>query len=520
MGLMDYIKTQLLEIIQWEDDSRDTLSWRFPDQDKEIKNGAQLIVRESQVAQFVHLGQFADTFGPGKHTLKTENIPVLSTLMGWKFGFESPFKCDVYYVNTRLFTGNKWGTSNPIMLRDPDFGIVRVRAFGTYDFKVADVKVFLKEVAGTDHHFRIDEFQDSMRSRFVSVFSDALASAKLPVLDVASRYSELGEALLPVLNPVLREKYGIELGSFIVENVSVPAEVETAIDKRSSMAAIGNLNDYVKLQLAESLGRGESGGAGVAGLAASSLSAPRSHATWATRRPRGHRHCPGPPLLPLHQGRPQDFRNFSVPERLPRPWVSPRRTSSRRCPTDRSRGRRSEVPGGSPVPPSRNSSETERGSVPGGSGVLRAGGGRRVGVRRLGGRRPGLLLLGVGDDTGAEYDQADPEPTEHADLLAEDQLRSQRRQDESQGCQRPNEADVPAAHQVEQAAEERGLEGDSQEKVPIGGSGADHPEHFGHSPPFHLADLLEPAAEEHDPHRLQDEAGGEDDEQSCHSRSE
>jgi len=268
MGLMDYIKTQLLEIIQWEDDSRDTLSWRFPDQDKEIKNGAQLIVRESQVAQFVHLGQFVDTFGPGKHTLKTENIPVLSTLMGWKFGFESPFKCDVYYVNTRLFTGNKWGTSNPIMLRDPDFGIVRVRAFGTYDFKVADVKVFLKEVAGTDHHFRIDEFQDSMRSRFVSVFSDALASSKVPVLDVASRYSELGEALLPVLNPVLREKYGIELGSFIVENVSVPAEVETAIDKRSSMAAIGNLNDYVKLQLAESLGRGDSGGGGVAGLAA------------------------------------------------------------------------------------------------------------------------------------------------------------------------------------------------------------------------------------------------------------
>jgi len=269
MGLMDYLKTQFLEIIQWEDDSRDTLSWRFPDQDKEIKNGAQLIVRESQVAQFVHLGQYADSFGPGKHTLKTENIPVLSTLMGWKFGFESPFKCDVYYVNTRLFTGNKWGTSNPIMLRDPDFGIVRVRAFGTYDFRIADVKVFLREVAGTDHHFRIDEFQDTMRSRFVSVFSDALASAKVPVLDVASRYSELGEALLPLLNPVLLSKYGIELGSFIVENVSVPPEVETAIDKRSSMAAIGNLNDYVKLQLAESLTRGDGqGGGGIAGLAA------------------------------------------------------------------------------------------------------------------------------------------------------------------------------------------------------------------------------------------------------------
>jgi len=264
MGLLDYLKTQLLEIIQWEDDSRDTLSWRFPDQDKEIKRGAQLIVRESQTVQFVYLGQFGDTFGPGKHTLVTENIPILSTLKGWKYGFESPFKADVYYVNTRLFTGNKWGTSNPIMLRDPDFGIVRARAFGTYDFKVADVKTFLKEVAGTDNHFRLDEFADTMRSRLVSAFTDALASSKVPVLDIATRYSELGEALLPVLNPILLQKYGLELGSFIVENVSVPPEVEQAIDKRSSMAAIGNLNDYVKLQMAEGIAKGENGG-GVGG---------------------------------------------------------------------------------------------------------------------------------------------------------------------------------------------------------------------------------------------------------------
>ena len=264
MGLMDYLKTQLLEIIQWEDDSRDTISWRFPDQDKEIKRGAQLIVRESQAAQFVYVGQFGDTFGPGKHTLVTENIPVLSTIKGWKYGFESPFKADVYYVNTRLFTGNKWGTSNPIMLRDADFGIVRARAFGTYDFKVVDVKTFLKEVAGTDNHFRLDEFADTMRSRLVSVFTDALASAKIPVLDVASRYGELGAALLPLLNPVLTQKYGLELGSFIIENVSLPPEVESAIDKRSSMAAIGNLNDYVKLQMAEGLAKGGGGPGGAA----------------------------------------------------------------------------------------------------------------------------------------------------------------------------------------------------------------------------------------------------------------
>ncbi|HPC60257.1 MAG TPA: SPFH domain-containing protein [Verrucomicrobiota bacterium] len=260
MGLMDYLKTQLLDIIEWQDDSRDTLSYRFPDEDKEIKRGAQLIVRESQVAQFVYLGQFGDTFGPGKWTLTTDNIPILSTLKGWKYGFESPFKADIYFVTTRLFTGNKWGTANPVMMRDPDFGIVRVRAYGTFDFKVVDPRLFLREVAGTDHQFRLDEFADTMRSRVVSVFSDALASANVPVLDVASRYQDLGEALLPLINPAMTAKYGLEIPSFVIENVSLPPEVEQAIDKRSSMAAIGNLNDYVKFQMAESMTRGEGGG--------------------------------------------------------------------------------------------------------------------------------------------------------------------------------------------------------------------------------------------------------------------
>lgn len=260
MGLMDYLRTQFLEIIQWEDDSRDTLSYRFPDNDKEIKRGAQLIVRESQVVQFVYLGQFGDTFGPGKWTLTTDNIPILSTLKGWKYGFESPFKADVYFLNTRLFTGNKWGTANPVMMRDKDFGIVRARAYGTFDFRIVDPRLFLKEVAGTDHQFRLEEFADTMRSRVVSVFTDALASAGVPVLDVASRYQELGEALLPLINPAMSAKYGLEIPSFIVENVSLPPEVEQAIDKRSSMSAIGNLNDYVKFQMAESMTKGEGGG--------------------------------------------------------------------------------------------------------------------------------------------------------------------------------------------------------------------------------------------------------------------
>jgi excisionase family DNA binding protein len=266
MAILDFISKQFIDIIQWTDDSRDTLSYRFPDEDKEIKRGAQLIVRESQIAQFVYLGQFGDTFGPGKYTLTTDNIPILSDLQGWKYGLESPFKADVYYVLTRLFTGNKWGTANPVMMRDQDFGVVRLRAFGIYDFKIVEPKLFLKEVAGTDDHFRLDEFNDTMRSRIVSVFSEALAASKIPALDVAARYAELGEALLPLINPQTTSKYGLEVTSFIVENVSVPPEVEQAIDKRSSMAAVGNLNDYVKFQMAQGMEKGDGGGVG--GMAA------------------------------------------------------------------------------------------------------------------------------------------------------------------------------------------------------------------------------------------------------------
>jgi excisionase family DNA binding protein len=264
MSILGFIKKELIEIIEWTDDSRDTLSYRWPDDDRQIKNGAQLIVRESQMVQFVAAGQYADLFGPGKHTLSTQNIPVLSTVLGWKYGFESPFKCDIYYLNTRLFTGNKWGTSNPVMMRDADFGVVRLRAFGTYDFRIVDPPKFLKEVAGTDQNFRLDEFADTMRSRIVSVFTEALAKAGVPALDVASRYSELGEALLPIINPAMSDKYGIEITSFILENVSVPPEVEQAIDKRSSMGVIGNLNDYVKYQMGHGMGEGGEGASAAA----------------------------------------------------------------------------------------------------------------------------------------------------------------------------------------------------------------------------------------------------------------
>jgi excisionase family DNA binding protein len=264
MGILDFIRHELLEIIEWTDDTRDTLAFRFPDEDKAIKRGAQLIVRESQVAQLVYLGEFADTFRPGKHRLTTDNIPVLTRLKSWKYGLESPFKVDVYFVNTRLFAGNKWGTSNPIMMRDEDFGIVRARAFGIYDFKIVDPKAFLREVAGSDRDFQMGEFEATMRSRIVSVFSEALATSNIPVLDAAKRYVELGAALLPLINPVARAKYGIEITSFVIENVSVPPEVEAAIDKRSSMTAVGNLNDYVKYQMGQGMATGAGGPGGLA----------------------------------------------------------------------------------------------------------------------------------------------------------------------------------------------------------------------------------------------------------------
>jgi excisionase family DNA binding protein len=264
VGLMDFVSGELIEIIEWSDDSRDTLAYRFPDEDRAIKRGAQLIVRESQVAQFVYLGEFADTFTPGKHTLTTDNIPVLTRLRSWKYGFESPFKADVYFVTTRLFIGNQWGTSNPIMVHDPDLGVARLRAFGTYDFRVVDPRAFLRNVAGTVPVFRLDEFIASMRARVVGAFSDALVASQVPALEAASRYLELGSALLPLINPALKDNYGIEVTTFVVENVSVPDGVGKAIDTKSTLTTIGNMDEYVKYQMAQHLAQGgSSAGAGI-----------------------------------------------------------------------------------------------------------------------------------------------------------------------------------------------------------------------------------------------------------------
>jgi excisionase family DNA binding protein len=260
MGISNFFKGELIEVVEWTDNTRDTLTYRFEDDDKAIKNGAQLIVRESQLAQFVYLGKFGDTFGPGRHSLVTNNIPVLTKLASWKYGFTSPFKADVYFLNVRLFSGNKWGTTHPIMVHDDTLGIVRLRAFGTFDFRIVDAKAFLREVAGSNRNFRLDEFSATMQSRLVSLFADALATARLKLEDLASRYRELGDALLPVVNDVMTSQYGVGVTSFTVQNISVPSEVERAIDKRGSMTEIGNMNDYVKFQMAQGMARARSSG--------------------------------------------------------------------------------------------------------------------------------------------------------------------------------------------------------------------------------------------------------------------
>lgn len=252
MGIWDRIKNELIDIIEWTDDSTNTMVWRFPRFQNEIKNGAQLTVRESQVAVFVNEGQIADVYQPGRVKLDTQNMPILTTLKGWKYGFNSPFKVEVYFVNTKNFTDNKWGTKNPIMLRDPEFGPIRLRAFGTYAIKVVDSGKFIKEIAGTQAHFTTEEVTEQLRNLIVTRFTDALGESKIPILDLAANYDELSKFISGKINPEFGE-YGLEVTKFLVENISLPPEVETAMDKRSSMGIIGNLSQYAQFQAANAM---------------------------------------------------------------------------------------------------------------------------------------------------------------------------------------------------------------------------------------------------------------------------
>jgi len=249
---MGRIRGEFIDIIEWTDDSRDTIVWRFPRYENEIKMGAKLTVRESQAAVFVNEGQIADAYPPGMYTLQTQNMPILSTLKGWKYGFNSPFKAEVYFVTTRQFTDLKWGTQNPVIVRDPEFGMVRLRAFGAYSMRVVDPSLLLKELAGTDPQFRTEEVAEFLRQLIVGRLGGALANAHVPMLDLATRQDEIGGVLAKALTEELAA-YGIAIPKFVIENISLPPEVEEAIDKRSQMGILGNLNQYTQFQTANAI---------------------------------------------------------------------------------------------------------------------------------------------------------------------------------------------------------------------------------------------------------------------------
>ena len=266
MGILDRLSptSQFIEVIEWLDDSPNTLLYRFPVKDQEIKNGAQLIVRESQAAVFVHEGQIADQFPPGRYTIDGGNTPILSKLGAWKYGFNSPFKAEVYFVNTRQFTDLKWGTPNPVMMRDADFGMVRLRAFGIYSMRVADPQAFIKEIAGTSGRFVTEDVEGQLKRTLVSGFSDALGESKIAALDLASNYDELGKFIRLKLNEEFKT-FGLELTKFVIENISLPQEVEAAMDKRTSMGVIGDVGRYAQFQAADAMrdaAQNPGGGAG------------------------------------------------------------------------------------------------------------------------------------------------------------------------------------------------------------------------------------------------------------------
>jgi len=268
MSLFKKIRGEFIDIIEWIDPSNDTMVYRFERYNNEIKNGAKLTVRETQVAVFINEGQLADVFQPGMYTLTTENLPILTTLKGWKYGFNSPFKAEVYFINTKNFTDMKWGTPNPIMLRDPEFGPIRLRAFGNYSMRVTDATKFIKEIVGTDGNFTTDKIHDQLRAIVVTRFTDALGESKIPILDLAANYDELSKFCQDKLNPEFQE-YGIDLTKLLVSNISLPQNVEEALDKRSSMGIIGDMSKYTQYQTAEAMtaaANNPNGGGAAAGM--------------------------------------------------------------------------------------------------------------------------------------------------------------------------------------------------------------------------------------------------------------
>ena len=258
MGLFDWIFGQFIDVIDWTDDTHDTMVWRFPRQGNAIKYGAKLIVRESQIAVFVNEGQIADILTPGTYELETNNLPILTDLQHWDHGFNSPFKAEVYFLNTKRFTDLKWGTRNPIMVRDSEFDMVRLRAFGTYEIRLDDPETFLKEIVGTDGHFTTDEIEGQLSNLIVSKLAVILGKDDTPVLDLAANYETFGQFITEGIAPFFQE-YGLELTKILVENISLPEAVQQALDRRTSRAITGDLDANLKYQAGEAMGNASSG---------------------------------------------------------------------------------------------------------------------------------------------------------------------------------------------------------------------------------------------------------------------
>ncbi|MCX7607488.1 MAG: SPFH domain-containing protein [Bacteroidia bacterium] len=273
--VLSFLRRQFIDIIEWVDETRDTLIWKFPDEDREIKMGAQLTVRESQVALLVNEGKLADIYGPGRHELTTRNMPILTNLRGWKYGFESPFKVDVYFVSTREFQNLRWGTQQPVMVNDPDLSLVPLRAFGTFGMRVKDAAVFFREFAGTDPVVTVDEFlEGGFRSLVVTHFSNALKQSGRSLTEINAQANQLGEVLLPLLRPEF-ERLGLELSRFLVESVTLPEEIqkqllEQDLELRKLRRKVGmsqeveDMSRFIQFQAGQAMEKGDGGGAGLA----------------------------------------------------------------------------------------------------------------------------------------------------------------------------------------------------------------------------------------------------------------
>jgi membrane protease subunit (stomatin/prohibitin family) len=269
MGFVEKLRGELVDVVEWMDESRDTLVWRFPRYHNQLKNGARLVVRPGQSAVFVDQGRVADTFGPGTYELTTKILPLLSTLRGWKHGFESPFKAEIYFVATRQVTELKWGTPNPVLLRDPELGPLRVRAFGTYTLRATKPEALLAELVGTDGSFQAEEIDLLLRSIIATEFAALVSAAEIAVVDLASKYATLSEELRRRVLARVDDEYGLDIPQLYIVNVSVPEPVERAFDARSSMGVLGDMNRYQQYQLGSAIPAAAANPAG--GLAAAGV---------------------------------------------------------------------------------------------------------------------------------------------------------------------------------------------------------------------------------------------------------